>query len=165
MTVHAEHVASLKEKSVFFEEENLRFTVRAPSGIGTTAGVIFLESGNDKAGWNHLVKHFMEFTEKGLKITDFQMLLENKLAMEPDSVGRTLGGDGAGTLATYVIDAGKGNFTLNIVVGSNGFVVTAHPYEMSASDYYGALKNSAKVGDSTAVSAAYIGLAGYSAHG
>jgi hypothetical protein len=151
MPLDSLHVKRLIEHSIKFDQETLIFTVEAPRDIETLAGVIFLETGNSKAGWEHLKKHLNEFEAFGLEERNFCMLLEAKLATVPHHIGTPSGGKG--TLATYVVDAGKGNFDLNIVIAQNGFVVTAHPYEMTASSYYGAIRNSGS-----------LGLAGYSIH-
>ena len=145
-----EHVKKLKKAQVNFNKEELLFTVTAPSGVNTEADVIFLERGNSGAGWNHLTKHLSEFEKYGVNIGNFQEILEKVVARTPDTTSKGAYG--------YVANAGKGNFTISVVISENGYIVTAHPYEMTASAYYGAIKKN----KSTFVKLG--GLAAYSSH-
>ena len=71
LVIDPELVAKLKEKSIMFTEEDLEFTISAPAGITTEAGVVFLEKGNTKSGYEHLKKHLHDFQDYGIVESNF----------------------------------------------------------------------------------------------
>lgn len=154
LVIDPELVAKLKEKSIMFTEEYLEFTISAPVGITTEAGVVFLEKGNTKSGYEHLKKHLHDFQDYGIVESNFADLLEATLSKSPDS---TEPGNKGGVVAKYFMSLGKGNFMLNIVVASNGYIITAFPGESNANDYYQKLRQDPEI------FIRYGGLAGYEA--
>ena len=167
MPVHNEHVELLNKKGVKFSQDKLIFTLAAPPDIKTDAGVVFMEEGNAKSGLLHFQKHNTQFADKGLSGDQLVLFIENKLSRSPDSVGKPSGAGQTGTLAMYSAAAGKGLFDVCIVIGSNGYIVTAHPDAVGPRGYYRILREAATAalekedyaGLRNAVG--LIGLAGY----
>jgi hypothetical protein len=125
-------VSAMEQASVGFAKADLIFTVKAPESVKTTAGVIFLEKGNAAAGLTHMMKHIDEFVALGVAKAGFAGWLETLVAGAPTSVEP---GKNGGTNAHYVVH-GQTTFTVTVVIGANGFIVTAHPYETTAAEYY-----------------------------
>ena len=81
---------------------------------------IWLETGNSKAGLEHIMKHAEEFATKGIpknKISDFIMYAIKN--------GKVIGVQG--TRPIYEVTYNGTIYRVAISIGSNGFIVGANP--------------------------------------
>jgi hypothetical protein len=112
---------------LFDELGNLgaKFAKEATVGIvkNPKGNISWLEIGNEKAGLMHIMqRHSKEFASWGLT-NDEQV---SKLILETISNGGGKAiGDGAEIFEVTINGAKK---QLKVVTGSNGFIVTAHPF-------------------------------------
>jgi hypothetical protein len=90
--------------------------------------VIFLERGNDKAGYKHLLTHLNEFKQKSVTPAIMPKLIMNTL-VEGEVVGYQGKGKGRAIYrSTFFATQNDARFMdIAITVGSNGFVVGANP--------------------------------------
>ena len=111
-------IVELKNAGIKFTELDLKWIFKNKNGK-----IIFLEEGNSKAGYQHILNHKNEFITKGIaeeNISDFIMeaLNENKI----------VGYQGVGTGRPIYEITYKGiKQRVAITTSSNGFVVGANP--------------------------------------
>ncbi|WP_353887592.1 hemagglutinin repeat-containing protein [uncultured Acinetobacter sp.] len=117
--INQKDIEYLKNNSIKFNEKDLVSTIRAPDGK-----VVFLESGNEKAGLLHVLKaHQKDFENIGVKAENIPSVL-----MEAVKGGKIIGYQGKGTgrpIYETVINGEKRAIAISI--GNNGFIVGANP--------------------------------------
>ena len=113
------HVAELAANKVKFTPDALVATGRNPSGQ-----VVFLESGNAKAGLQHIVEqHGADFAKIGVPESDIPSVV-----MRTVTEGKVVGYQGAGQgRPIYEILLHQQNQRIAVSVGNNGFIVGANP--------------------------------------
>ncbi len=108
----------LKREGVKFTEQDIAGILRTTSGR-----VVFLERGTVEAGLMHILEgHTADFAAKGVASQEeiVNLILDT---LRTETPVRTVGKSG---LVYNVVAKGRA-FLLTIVVGSNGFIVTAYP--------------------------------------
>jgi hypothetical protein len=90
--------------------------------------VVFLERGNEKAGYKHLLTHLNEFKQKNVTPAIIPKLIMNAL-VEGEVVGYQGKGKGRAIYRStfFAAQNDAGFMDIAITVGSNGFVVGANP--------------------------------------
>lgn len=111
-------IQELRAAGVRFTESNIVRIFRTATGR-----IAWIETGTEQAGLRHIMqRHGAQFAQLGVRTEqEVAELVERTLATKVPvrAVGTAGGGDFAGVL--------QGGRDLRIVVGNNGFVVTAHP--------------------------------------
>lgn len=87
----------------------------------TENGIMWLEKGNDTAGWKHITRHAEDFSNSDLAVDDLPQVLQHILQSEPT---RAPIKEARGYNAIYSY---KGQQYL-IAYGTNGFIVSFYPY-------------------------------------
>ncbi|TWH78104.1 RHS repeat-associated core domain-containing protein [Sedimentibacter saalensis] len=85
--------------------------------------LVWLESGNSKAGMQHILEHADDFAQKGIQQSQIK-----DLVMESLTNGKIVGYQGRGTgRPIYEVTFGGKTYQTAITVGDNGFIVGANP--------------------------------------
>lgn len=110
--------AELTANSIKFTKEATQWIKRTPSGK-----ITWLEIGNDSAGLQHIMlRHSGEFSSWGYTtesaVSDLVMKTVSTQAGTEISTGARV----------YDVVVNGVNKQMKVVTGSNGFIVTAHPY-------------------------------------
>lgn len=117
--VDATHLAELSAKGVKFTPENVIAT-----GRNSTGQVVFLESGNSRAGLQHIVEtHGADFAKIGVKEADIP-----NVVMQAVTQGKLVGYQGGGTgRPIYEIMLNDQKLRIAVTASNNGFIVGANP--------------------------------------
>lgn len=114
--VRATHVKEMTANGVKFTEESLVMTGKTPRGQ-----VVFLESGNSRAGLQHIVeKHGADFAAKGISEAQIPRAVVGALER-----GQIVGTNGSASVYRIKID-GTTQY-IRVGVSTNGFIVQANP--------------------------------------
>ena len=118
-SVDPAHVSEMAANGIKFSESDLIATGRNSSGQ-----VVFLESGNTKAGLRHIVDaHGGDFAKIGVPEAKIPGVVMNAVTS-----GRVVGYQGAGTgRPVYQIDLNGQSQKIAVTTGNNGFIVGANP--------------------------------------
>lgn len=109
----------LEQVGTKFSRANTVGIIRTPSG-----SISWLEVGNADAGLQHIMeRHSQDFASWG--ITGESQVTQFILKTVQNGGGTPLGSNGA---MLYQVTINGVTKTLNVVTGSNGFIVTAYPY-------------------------------------
>jgi len=110
------HIAELEAAGIKFTRENVLLTGRTSSGQ-----VVFLETGNSKAGLTHILeRHATDFASAGIPESAIP-----EVVMRAVTQGEAVGVQRSRTI--YQIDFGGQTQRIAVEVGSNGFIVSANP--------------------------------------
>jgi len=118
--INEAHLAEMAANGVKFSPEALLATGRSSS----TGQVIFLETGNARAGLQHIVdRHGADFAKIGVPEAQIP-----EVVMRAASEGKLVGYQGAGQgRGIYEILLHQQNQRIAVTVGNNGFIVGANP--------------------------------------
>ncbi|WP_196601643.1 hypothetical protein [Pectinatus frisingensis] len=109
----------LEELGVKFSRANTVGIVKTPSGV-----INWLENGNSGAGLQHIMeRHSQEF--EGWGLTSESQVSQFILNTVKNGGGTPLGDNGA---RLYEVTINGVTKYMNVVTGSNGFIVMAYPY-------------------------------------
>ncbi len=110
--------AQLEVNGIKFTREATQWICKTPSG-----NIIWLEIGNDSAGLQHIMlRHSTEFSSWGLNSQEaVSTFIENAVKNGTPNVIGT--GD-----SIYNVTVNGVTKQMEVITGSNGFIVTAHPY-------------------------------------
>ena len=104
----------LDKIGVKYTKENVILIRRSPMGE-----ILWLETGNDLAGLQHILAHKFDFKARG--ISDIPNFLDKLLKTVPEKTGQSV----KGLFADYLIDGHR----YRIAYGTNGFIVTCYPID------------------------------------
>jgi hypothetical protein len=112
-------LAELRVNEIKLTEASLLATGKTPSGQ-----VVFLETGNSKAGLRHIIdKHRADFAKAGIPESNIA-----NVVMEAVTRSRPVGFQGIGTgRPIYEIDLNSQTLHIAVTVSNNGFIVGANP--------------------------------------
>lgn len=114
----AKMMDELAANGVKFSREDVIATARNSDGK-----VVFLEMGNSKAGFRHVMQHGDEFAGKGIPEDDIPNFI-----MTAITDGKIIGYQGKGTGRPIYELTYKGETQrVGVTVGGNGFIVGANP--------------------------------------
>ena len=89
----------------------------------TEGKLYWLETGNSKAGMQHILEHAQDFANKGIKKIEIK-----DLVIESLTNGKIVGYQGKGTgRPIYEVMFNGKKYTTAITVSENGFIVGANP--------------------------------------
>lgn len=113
------HVAELTAANTKFTPSALVATGRTPNGQ-----VVFMETGNSRAGLQHIVeRHAGDFAKIGVSESQIPSVV-----MRAVTEGRIVGYQGTGQgRGVYEIQLNDSNQRIAVTVGNNGFIVGANP--------------------------------------
>jgi hypothetical protein len=115
-------LAELKQKGVKFTEADVVEIGRDKTGL-----IVFLEKGNDKAGLQHILKrHSDEFKKRGIEANNLPKVLIRLVTLASAREKTTQKGS-TGRVKGYTYNSKHFGKPIKVVVGANGFIVTAHP--------------------------------------
>ncbi|QHC31930.1 hypothetical protein [Streptomyces sp. HF10] len=118
VTADSSMLDELAAKGVRFSREDVIATARNSDGK-----VVFLETGNSKAGFRHVLNHADEFAAKGITEDDLPDFIMKAL-----TEGKVVGYQGSGTGRPIYELTYKGKpQRVGVTVGGNGFIVGANP--------------------------------------
>lgn len=117
--VNQEHIAELQSKGTKFTPENVVATGKKADGQ-----VVFLETGNSRAGLQHIVEsHGDDFARAGISEGQIPGAVTKAV-----SEGNVVGYQGAGTGRPIYQTVVNGQpINIAVTTGSNGFIVGANP--------------------------------------
>lgn len=112
------YLEELEQSGVKYNAKDIVGIVKNPNGV-----LSWLETGNSRAGLQHIMeRHSQDFSRWGLTSED----KVGKFIMDTVQKGGGTSLEGGGTIYNVVVNGVSKQ--LMVVSGSNGFIVTAHPY-------------------------------------
>ena len=111
----AELMDELASSGVKYTPENVVMVTRGPGGL------MWLETGNDSAGWKHIFRHAEHFADLGFDVKDVPWTLSRMLKSGPVYEPKL---DARGFHAFYMF----GGRQFLLAYGTNGYIVSLYPF-------------------------------------